>query len=212
MSATLSEQVEIMKKLTLRNHVTLKLDDTSLPAADTLQQYQINLNADFDKYLVLLAFLKLKIVRGKSLIFVCGTDRSYKLKLFLKQFGLATIVLSHELAATSRHNAVVQFNKGKFDVLIANDQVDLDEEIADGAHVKTAVKETDKKGKDKKGKKSKKGTTDDSEFDLSRGIDFQNVSNVLNFDFPTTSNQYIHRAGRTARGDNKGFNNIYINL
>ena len=51
----------------------------------------------------------------------------------------------------------------------------------------------------------KKAEKDEAEFDLSRGIDFQNVSNVINFDFPTTPNQYIHRAGRTARGDNKGF-------
>ena len=112
MSATLSEQVEMMKKLTLRNHITLKLDDTSLPSQETLQQFQINLNKDFDKYLVLLAFLKLKIVRGKSLIFACGTDRCYKMKLFLKQFGISAIVLSSELAASSRHNAVQQFNKG----------------------------------------------------------------------------------------------------
>ena len=74
----------------------------------------------------------------------------------------------------------------KFDVLIANDKADLDEEVA---------KDETKKGKVK---------TDEAEFDLSRGIDFQNVSNVLNFDFPSTPTQYIHRAGRTARGDNKG--------
>jgi len=125
-------------------------------------------------------------VRGKSLVFVAGTNRCYKLKLFLKQFGIAAIVLSSELAASSRHNAVQQFNRGKFDVLIANDKADLDEEVA---------KDETKKGKVK---------TDEAEFDLSRGIDFQNVSNVLNFDFPSTPTQYIHRAGRTARGDNKG--------
>ena len=75
MSATLSEQVEKIKKLTLRNPVTLKLDDSSLPNAETLQQYQINLNEDFEKYLVILSFLKLRIVRGKSLVFACGTNR-----------------------------------------------------------------------------------------------------------------------------------------
>lgn len=37
-----------------------------------------------------------------------------------------------------------------------------------------------------------------------RGIDFQFVSNVINFDFPSDVESYIHRVGRTARGNNKG--------
>lgn len=197
MSATLSEQVEQMKKLTLRNPVTLKLDDSALPPAEVLQQYQINLNQDYDKYLVLLSFLKLRIVKGKSLVFACGTNRCYKLKLFLKQFGIPSVVLSSELAAASRHNAIEQFNKGKFDIMIANDQVDLDEEVQEGQHTKS-------KEEDPKKKKSKTAKEENREFGVSRGIDFQNVSNVLNFDFPSTTKQYIHRAGRTARGDNKG--------
>lgn len=37
---------------------------------------------------------------------------------------------------------------------------------------------------------------------VARGIDFFHVSNVINFDFPLDINSYIHRAGRTARGNN----------
>lgn len=44
----------------------------------------------------------------------------------------------------------------------------------------------------------------DGESGVARGIDFQYVSNVLNFDFPLDINSYIHRAGRTARGNNTG--------
>lgn len=44
----------------------------------------------------------------------------------------------------------------------------------------------------------------DKESGISRGIDFQFVSNVMNFDFPLDVNSYIHRAGRTARGKNQG--------
>lgn len=44
----------------------------------------------------------------------------------------------------------------------------------------------------------------ESEAGVSRGIDFQFVSNVINFDFPKDVNAYIHRAGRTARGNNTG--------
>ncbi|KAG8266673.1 putative ATP-dependent RNA helicase ddx56 [Homalodisca vitripennis] len=44
----------------------------------------------------------------------------------------------------------------------------------------------------------------DKESGVARGIDFQQVSNVINFDFPLDLSSYIHRAGRTARGNNQG--------
>ena len=41
--------------------------------------------------------------------------------------------------------------------------------------------------------------------DLSaRGLDIKDVTHVFNLDFPVSSNEYIHRCGRTARGNNKG--------
>ena len=43
----------------------------------------------------------------------------------------------------------------------------------------------------------------DKESGVARGIDFQFVSTVINFDFPLDTYSYIHRAGRTARGANK---------
>jgi len=51
---------------------------------------------------------------------------------------------------------------------------------------------------------SKKRKRKDSEFGVARGIDFQNVSFVINFDFPTTSKTYLHRIGRTARTGSQG--------
>jgi len=38
----------------------------------------------------------------------------------------------------------------------------------------------------------------------SRGIDISDITNVINFDYPNTSEDYIHRIGRTARASRKG--------
>ncbi len=37
-----------------------------------------------------------------------------------------------------------------------------------------------------------------------RGLDIKDVSHVYNYDLPPTSNEYIHRIGRTARAGNEG--------
>ena len=37
-----------------------------------------------------------------------------------------------------------------------------------------------------------------------RGIDVANISHVINFDFPNTSDSYIHRIGRTGRAEQSG--------
>jgi ATP-dependent RNA helicase RhlE len=37
-----------------------------------------------------------------------------------------------------------------------------------------------------------------------RGLDIQGISHVINFDIPKTSDEYIHRIGRTARANAKG--------
>lgn len=52
--------------------------------------------------------------------------------------------------------------------------------------------------------KKKSRRKKDKESGVARGIDFQFVSNVINFDFPLDVDSYIHRAGRTARGKNQG--------
>jgi ATP-dependent RNA helicase DeaD len=37
-----------------------------------------------------------------------------------------------------------------------------------------------------------------------RGLDIKNVSHIINYDSPRTSNEYIHRSGRTARAGEEG--------
>ena len=185
-SATLNDDVAKLKGLVLHNPVTLKLEESSsLPTDQQLTQYRIFVE-EKDKFVLIYALFKLKLVRGKSIIFVNNVDRCYRLKLYLEQFGIPVCVLNSELPHSSRCHIVTQFNKGVYEVIVASDEKFLDEDVS--------------KDKDKAKSKRKK----DTESGVSRGIDFQFVSNIVNFDFPADADSYVHRVGRTARGNNKG--------
>jgi superfamily II DNA/RNA helicase len=38
-----------------------------------------------------------------------------------------------------------------------------------------------------------------------RGLDIADITHVINYDEPNNYEDYIHRIGRTGRGDNKGY-------
>ena len=44
--------------------------------------------------------------------------------------------------------------------------------------------------------RKKKDKQQSRAYGVTRGIDFENVMNVINFDFPHTVESYIHRVGR----------------
>ncbi|NQY11885.1 MAG: DEAD/DEAH box helicase, partial [Flavobacteriales bacterium] len=46
---------------------------------------------------------------------------------------------------------------------------------------------------------------------LSRGIDIKGINLVINYDIPSDAEDYVHRIGRTARGDNTGVALTFIN-
>ncbi|XP_046565590.1 probable ATP-dependent RNA helicase DDX56 [Haliotis rubra] len=115
------------------------------------------------------------------------------LKLFLEQFGVNACVLNSELPVNSRCHIVTQFNEDVYSYIIASDE--------------TLLADPKQKPQDKKKHKKKI-----HEYGVSRGIDFQNVSNVINFDFPRNVESYIHRVGRTARGSNHGTALSFVNI
>ncbi|KAK6348336.1 ATP-dependent DNA/RNA helicase [Orbilia javanica] len=213
MSATLTDDVEGLQKLFCRHPFVYKPDAKEEDGAgEAVKQFYISTGED-TKFLLLYVIFKLKLIKGKSIIFVADVDRCYRLRLFLEQFGIRACVLNSELPVNSRLHIVQEFNKNVYEIIIATDENEImgdedeeddDEEEAgegDGDIVMEGTAEPKKKKKKSKKSKSRKR---DTEYGVSRGVDFQNVTCVLNFDLPLTSKSYMHRIGRTARAGNTG--------
>lgn len=182
-SATLNTDIVNLKELFLSNPIIIKLTENE--TNEKIVHYHMYAEEE-DKFVLLNALFKFKLMTGRSLIFVNTVNKCYKLKIFLEQFGVRSVLLNSELPLTSRCHAIDQFNRGIYDIIIANDEKCV-----------SNPEETKKKQKPSKFKR-------DKEFNVSRGIDFQNVDNVINFDFPETIISYIHRVGRTGRGPHEG--------
>ncbi|KAJ8961787.1 hypothetical protein NQ318_021389 [Aromia moschata] len=186
-SATLSEDVKSLKKPSSTQSSYIKTRGTRFSTCQPITHYLLNAE-EMDKATILYSLLKLHLIRGKTIIFVNTVDKCYKIKLYLEQFGIPTCVLNSELPATIRCHSVNQFNQGIYDIIVASDE--------------RALEQPGNEKQQGDGKKSKRKK--DKESGVSRGIDFQFVANVINFDFPLDAQSYIHRAGRTARGNNQG--------
>lgn len=104
LSATLDiedeELNELRSILNINEPIILSLK--SLPSNDRLKQFNVSCHEAEDKFLLLLALLKLKLLTGKSLIFCNDVDNCYRVRLFLEQFGLKSVVLNAEMPYKSR--------------------------------------------------------------------------------------------------------------
>lgn len=190
MSATLTTEMEQLRQLVLRNPVTLKLEEgVDDENSGKLHQFILRCKEE-DKFLLMYVTLKLKLLKGKILIFANDVERCFKLKLFLEQFGIRTCILNPELPAASRHHIVEEYNRGVYDIIIAGD-------TQTSSGFVTGSGSVGQKAKRMKVKSDKEGG-------VSRGVDFKHVDVVLNFDLPLQVDSYIHRIGRTARGGNSG--------
>lgn len=156
---------------------------------------------------------KLKLIKGKCIIFVGDIDRCYRLKLFLEQFGTRSCILNSELPVNSRIHVVEEFNKNVYDIIIASDEHEVlgdeDEPKSENGEEEAATEDGAEKHKKAEqaaqpSRKKRKTVKKDREYGVSRGIDFKHVACVLNFDLPTTSKSYTHRIGRTARAGQTG--------
>ncbi|KAF2184016.1 ATP-dependent RNA helicase dbp9 [Zopfia rhizophila CBS 207.26] len=224
MSATLSTELETLQGLFCRDPVMLELDDIEKDSQQ-VKQYVIRCAED-EKFLLIYAMFLLKLIKGKTIIFVGDVDRSYRVKLFLEQFGIKSCVLNSELPLTSRLHIVEEFNKNIYDILIASDENEVlgteglknkskrgeqegeaQPEESSKSHKKVKLDTSNNNAEEepeKLAKPKKKHRHHPKDSGVSRGIDFLNVSCVLNFDMPSSYKSYFHRIGRTARAGKSG--------
>eukprot|EP00494_Astrolonche_serrata_P028056 UN28321 len=115
------------------------------------------------------------------------------------------------------------------DVKVVKEQISSFLEDDDEDSSSTSDKESDaEEANDSPNKKRKRANSDETPprkkqktdsnpsmstdgYGVSRGVDFREVSAVINFDFPETPTNYAHRVGRTARGGNYGLAISMIN-
>lgn len=231
MSATLTSEVDTLKGLFCRNPVILKLEDKDeqgagvsqfvvkwvfcLSCTDLMLTLYSSRCAEDEKFLLTYVIFKLQLIKGKVIIFVGDVDRCYRLKLFLEQFGIKNCILNSELPINSRIHVVQEFNKGVYDIIIAADEQEVigaskpskkSQKTEDASANKDDSDEAseDEHQKSTRPDKRRKVSGKEKDYGISRGIDFQNVACVLNFDLPTTSKSYTHRIGRTGRAGKAG--------
>lgn len=205
MSATTSDDIELLTKLVLHSPVTLDLLGSTGDEDDEharknyhvspteIEHYSIMLPAckkegadSMERLVHLLALLRLGLVQRKVLLFVNSAEEGMRVRLFLDSFGIKAASINAELPLNSRHHILQQFNKGLFDYLIATDDVHADKDIM----------------KDKK--RGRKRKQQEEEFGVIRGIDFKGVNTVVNVELPDSLVGYVHRVGRTGRAGSSG--------
>lgn len=109
-------------------------------------------------------------------------------------------VLRKLISAVNPDKAIVFINRG-FDVEMIADKLNYHHKNAFAMH-KRITKEQRQQALEKfrNGKINILVSSDIS----ARGLDIQGVTHIINLDFPANANEYLHRAGRTARGNNFG--------
>jgi ATP-dependent RNA helicase DDX56/DBP9 len=144
-------------------------EDTSKP--DLLAEFYYVIPQE-DKLLLMYTLLQLKLLKGKTLVFVQHIDTCFRLKLFLERFSIRSAVLNSELPHASRRHILEQFNQGVFHLLIATSEDDL-------LAMHAAPPATTSSSGSSQGKKGKSKSRRDTDYGVGRGFDFRKLANGM---------------------------------
>ena len=215
LSATMSKEIEELRDVVAHKPTTIDVDDEededawkgeanagegAKPTGPDIKHYSLHIPKAHDRLLYVMALLRLGLCKKKALVFVSSADAAVRLRLFLHKFGVPTCALHGELPANSRTHILQEFNRGVYDFMVAAAD---DANMAEPTEEADAVEEQEDKAPTRESKKKRRDRRD-KEFGVVRGIDFQAVNTVINFEVPTTAAAYVHRVGRTGRAGNSG--------
>ncbi|OQR82808.1 DEAD/DEAH box RNA helicase [Achlya hypogyna] len=181
MSATLSPELDALKKAVLHNPAVVKLEEGH--SDGKLQQYYLPV-VKKDKDLLVYALIKLGVIHGKVIFFVNSTATAYRLKLFFEQFIIKAAVLNAKLPHNSRQHIIQQFNRGMIDFLIAtDDSVDKDdgeEDAEDSDEEDDEAEEEEEEAEEEEAEEeAEEEEAEDEEADEDDDDEAMDASNVL---------------------------------
>jgi ATP-dependent RNA helicase DDX56/DBP9 len=178
-------------------HNPVMIEDGKQP---DLKEYYIsgnNLDNSIDTYLVAHHLVQSR-PKKKILIFTKDASTAFALLILFNELLVPDVsVVSHYYPLLSRFDIIDNFNSGKIQVLISDLQTNSKsrmvpelKEVSGGKYA-TMFQESH-------------SNVDFDNFNVARGIDFNQVDLVINYDLPDTVEDYVHRIGRTARGFHSG--------
>ena len=106
-----------------------------------------------------------------------------------------------ELLAADEFEKMIIFGDTKYGVQRLSDTIEKAGIAARAIHGNKSQSQRDRALRDFKAAKARVLVATDV---AARGLDIPNVSHVVNFDTPTTYDDYVHRIGRTGRGGQNG--------
>jgi ATP-dependent RNA helicase DDX56/DBP9 len=178
--ATLGSETDKLKTMFCTDPIVLQLDEEEKDSSG-VKQYIVKCGEE-EKFLLIYAIFMLKLIKGKAIVFVGDIDRSYRLKLFLEQFGIRSCVLNSELPVNSRIHVVEEFNKGVYDIIIASDEQDVIDSSTRSKKGKATDEEVEEEGAETVEAETN-GTTvekgDNEEEAAKHGDDTQNDEDTL---------------------------------
>ncbi|CAB4255426.1 similar to Saccharomyces cerevisiae YNR038W DBP6 Essential protein involved in ribosome biogenesis [Maudiozyma barnettii] len=176
-SATLSTDTQKLHDLHLYNPRLFLIDSVKLyNLPSTLQEFNITVPTAKSMYkpLLLLHLLPLLSSTAKVIVFVKSNEASLRLAT------LINIILQKKNMINNV--SVNSFNSNNSRAQNRKLVTEFSETKTDQSHASILI------------------TTDI----MSRGIDITNVTDIVNYDVPISSQQYVHRCGRTARAGASG--------